>query len=57
MRAWIGWTMLAWNLGWLIVLPLVSPGDRYYPILHFVPLLLIGVPLARRARSDSGGRG
>jgi hypothetical protein len=45
--AWIGWTMIAWNIGWLLVLPIVSPADMYYPLLHFIPLLLIGVPLAR----------
>ena len=52
-RAWIGWAMLAWNIGWLLVLPVVSPGDIYYPILHFVPLLLIGIALARGAASVS----
>jgi hypothetical protein len=41
---------VASNVGWLTVFPIVSPGDLYYysPILHFVALLLIGVPLARR---------
>jgi len=54
-RAWIGWATLAWNIGWLVVLPIVSPGDIYYPILHFVPLLLIGIVLARRpSRSVTG---
>jgi hypothetical protein len=46
--AWIAWTMIAWNIGWLLVLPIVSPADIYYPILHFLPLLLVGIPLARR---------
>ena len=41
--AWVGWTVIAWNIGWLVVLPIVSPGDIYYPILHFVPLLPIGI--------------
>src|SRR5215207_6610169 len=50
-RAWIGWSILAWNVGWLIGLLPISPGDIYYPILHFVPLLLIGIPLTRRAGS------
>jgi hypothetical protein len=45
---WISWTTMAWNIGWLMVLPIVSPTDIYYPILHFVPLVLIGIPLARR---------
>lgn len=41
--AWVGWTVVVWNIGWLIVLPIVSPGDIYYPILHFIPLLPIGI--------------
>ena len=45
----VGWTMVVWNVGWLVLLPIVSPGDLYYPILHAIPLLLIGIPLARRA--------
>jgi hypothetical protein len=45
--AWIAWAMIAWNVGWLLVLPIVSPSDMYYPLLHFIPLLLIGIPLAR----------
>jgi hypothetical protein len=43
--AWVGWTVVAWNIGWLIILPIVSPRDIYYPILHFVPALLIGITL------------
>ncbi len=43
--AWIGWTVVVWSIGWLIVLPIVSPRDIYYPILHFFPPLLIGVML------------
>lgn len=30
--AWIGWTTIAWNLGLLIVLPIVTPGDIYTPL-------------------------
>ena len=41
--AWVGWTLIVWNIGWLVVLPIVSPGDIYYPVLHFIPLLLIGI--------------
>jgi hypothetical protein len=45
----VGWTMVVWNVSWLMLLPIVSPGDLDYPILHAIPLLLIGIPLARRA--------
>ena len=47
--AWIGWTTVIWNLSWPVLLLIVSPGDLYYPILDAIPLLLIGIPLARRA--------
>jgi hypothetical protein len=43
--AWVGWATLAWNLGWLVVLPIVSPRDVYYPVLHHVAPLLIGIAL------------
>lgn len=46
---WIGWVVLFWNLGWLAVLVAVVPDDLYYPILHFLPLLFVGLGLLRRA--------
>jgi hypothetical protein len=42
-RAWVGWSVVAWNVGWPMILPIVRPGDYYFPILHFLPLLLIGI--------------
>ena len=42
---WIGWATIIWNLGWLVLLPLVSPRDIYYPVLHHVAPLLIGIAL------------
>jgi hypothetical protein len=42
---WIGWTTILWNLGWLVILPIVSPKDMYYPALHYVAPLLIGIGL------------
>ena len=42
--AWVGWTMVAWNMGWLIVLPIVTPRNIYFPALHFL-LWLIGIML------------
>jgi hypothetical protein len=41
----IGWAMILWNIAWLIVLPLISRRDLYYPILHFVMPLVIGIAL------------
>jgi hypothetical protein len=52
--AWVGWTAVVWNVAWPAVLstlgdvlPRVSSGDLYFPILHAIPLLLIGTPLSR----------
>lgn len=49
---WIGWVVLFWNLGWLAVLVAGVPEDLYYPILHFLPLLLIGIGLVRQATTQ-----
>lgn len=43
--AWIGWATIIWNLVWLIVLPLVTPRDIYFPVLHHVAPLVIGIAL------------
>lgn len=43
--AWIGWVTILWNLGWLVVLPIARPKDMYYPWLHYVAPLLIGIGL------------
>jgi hypothetical protein len=47
--AWISWATILWNLAWLVVLPLVTPRDIYFPILHDLMPLLIGVPLLWKA--------
>lgn len=47
--AWIGWVAIVWNLTLLIVLPIVTPGDVYYPVAHHVVPVLIGVPLLFKA--------
>ena len=47
--AWIGWATVAWNVAWPVVLAVVSPGDPYYPVLRAIPLVVIGIPLVRRA--------
>jgi hypothetical protein len=43
--AWVGWTVVGWNLGWLVILSAARPRDIYYPVLHFFPLLLIAIAL------------
>lgn len=42
---WVGWATIAWNLGWLLVLPIVSSRDMYYPVLHYAAPFLIGIAL------------
>lgn len=41
----IGWVIILWNIAWLIVLPIISRRDLYYPILHYVMPLVIGIIL------------
>jgi hypothetical protein len=46
--AWVGWATLAWNLAFLVVLPIATPRDLYFPILHHLMPLLIGLALLWR---------
>jgi hypothetical protein len=41
----IGWATILWNIAWLIMLPIISRRDIYYPILHYVMPLMIGIAL------------
>lgn len=45
LAAWIGWATILWNIAWLIVLSIFSRRDMYYPILHYVMPLVIGIAL------------
>jgi hypothetical protein len=49
LAAWIGWVTILWNLAWLVALPLATPRDIYFPVLHHVAPLLIGIALLWRA--------
>ena len=51
--AWVGWAAVVWNVAWPAILPILSPGDPYYPILHAIPLLMISIPLIRPRRQLS----
>jgi hypothetical protein len=42
---WVGWATILWNLVFLVIMPIVSPGDIYFPVLHHVAPLLIGIAL------------
>jgi hypothetical protein len=50
--AWVGWAAVAWNVVWPAILPIASPGDLYYPILHAIPLLMISIPLIQPGRKS-----
>ncbi len=43
--AWVGWATVVWNLGWLVILPIARPQDMYYPWLHYVAPVMIGISL------------
>lgn len=46
--AWVGWMTVTWNLGMLVFLVVAKPQDMYYPWLHYITPLLIGVALLRK---------
>lgn len=45
LAVWIGWATICWNLGWLLILPVITPQDIYFPVLHHLMPLFIGVAL------------
>lgn len=42
---WAGWTTLIWNLAWLLIMLILRPRDIYFPVLHHVAPLIIGIAL------------
>lgn len=42
---WVGWVTIIWNLGCLVVLPITHPDNIYFPWLHYVAPLIIGIRL------------
>lgn len=48
LASWVGWATIIWNLAWLIVLLIFSRGNVYFPALHHVAPLLIGIALLIR---------
>lgn len=46
---WAGWATIIWNLVWLIVLPIATPRDMYFPALQHTAPLIIGVALLVRS--------
>lgn len=43
--SWAGWATIIWNLGWLLIMLIVRPADIYFPVLHHVAPLIIGIAL------------
>lgn len=41
----VGWATVAWNLAWLIILPVTTPAEIYFPVLHHLMPLVIGSTL------------
>ena len=48
MPPWVGWTTIIWNLAWLVILPFARPQNMYYPWLHYIAPLIIGIMLLVR---------
>lgn len=46
--AWAGWATIAWNVGALALLALLSPRNMYYPAVHVVAPVILGVALLAR---------
>jgi hypothetical protein len=42
---WVAWATILWNLGWLMAFAIIRPEEIYYPALHHVAPVLIGVAL------------
>jgi hypothetical protein len=42
---WVGWFVIVWNLAWLMTLIMFSPHNLYFPVLHHVAPLIIGIAL------------
>jgi len=45
---WVGWATVIWNLAWLVILPIARSQDMYYPWLHYVAPLMIGIVLLNK---------
>lgn len=42
---WVGWATIIWSVGMLVYLPAFKPRDIYYPWVHYVAPLMIGIGL------------
>jgi hypothetical protein len=44
----VGWATFLWNIGLLVIMPIFFPRDIYFPWLHYVAPLMIGIALLTR---------
>jgi hypothetical protein len=51
--AWVGWVTVIWNMAVLVFLVVSKPQDMYYPWLHYITPLLIGIALLREKEPAS----
>jgi hypothetical protein len=51
--AWVGWVAVIWNMAVLVFLVVSKPQDMYYPWLHYIAPLLIGIALLRKKEPAS----
>lgn len=42
---WAAWVTIIWNLLWLVILPIATPRNMYFPALHHAAPLAIGIAL------------
>ena len=45
---WAGWVTIIWNLALLVIMPIAYPHDIYFPWLHYVAPLILGIALLVR---------
>jgi hypothetical protein len=41
----VGWLTLAWNVGFMVFLPIATPQDVYYPLIHGLMPLVIAISI------------
>lgn len=41
----LGWAAAGWNLAFLVILPIATPRDVYFPVVHHLMPLAIGIAL------------
>jgi len=45
LASWVGWVTILWNVGVMLIMLIVRPDDMYFPVIHYVAPLIIGISL------------